>query len=166
MAAPKGNKFWLLRSSHGRNPIFEKPDDLWSAACEYFEWVVANPLKEDKGFAYQGVVTHESFDKMRAMTLIALQTFLDISHTTWLNYKEKEDFISVTTRIDNIIRAQKFEGAAAELLNANIIARDLGLTDNMDHTSKGEKLSPINITVDSSETAKTLKKLRDGAKAD
>ena len=167
MGAPKGNKFWLLRSSHGRNPIFEKPEDLWDAACEYFEWVHANPLYEDKGFAFQGVVTHESFAKMRAMTLIALQTYLDISHTTWDNYKEKEDFIAVTTRIDNVIRAQKFEGAAAELLNPNIIARDLGLTDkqSLDHTTKGDKLSPINVTVDTSETAETLKRLRDG-KAD
>ena len=36
----------------------------------------------------------------------------------------------------------------------------------LDHTSKGERLSPINVTVDSSETAETLKKLRDGSKAD
>lgn len=33
------------------------------------------------------------------------------------------------TRVEQIIRQQKFEGAAAELLNPNIIARDLGLAD-------------------------------------
>ncbi len=129
MAAPKGNKFWLLRSSHGANPKFDNPEDLWNASCEYFEWVIANPLYEDRGFAYQGIVVHEQFAKMRAMTLIALQTFLDISHTTWATYKERKDLLAVTTRIDNIIRSQKFEGAAAELLNANIIARDLGLSE-------------------------------------
>ena len=137
MSAPKGNKFWLLRSSHGRNPIFEKPEDLWDAACEYFEWAEANPLKEDKGFAFQGVVTHESFDKMRAMTLSGLQVFLDITAQTWLNYKDRKDFLEVTTRIDNIIRTQKFEGAAAELLNPNIIARDLGLSDKVDQNITG-----------------------------
>ena len=31
--------------------------------------------------------------------------------------------------IDSIIRTQKFEGAAADLFNANIISRDLGLVD-------------------------------------
>ncbi len=129
MGAPKGNKFWLLRSSHGRNPIFKKPDDLWNASCEYFEWVENNPLLEDRGFAFQGKVTHESFKKMRAMTLLALQLFLDISHTTWDNYKKKEDFIAITTRIERVIRSQKFEGAAAELLNPNIIARELGLSE-------------------------------------
>ncbi|ECS3557312.1 DNA-packaging protein, partial [Salmonella enterica subsp. enterica serovar Agona] len=25
MAAPKGNRFWEARSSHGRNPKFESP---------------------------------------------------------------------------------------------------------------------------------------------
>ncbi|MEX8971554.1 DNA-packaging protein, partial [Escherichia sp. E4736] len=26
MAAPKGNRFWEARSSHGRNPKFESPE--------------------------------------------------------------------------------------------------------------------------------------------
>lgn len=46
MAAPKGNRFWEARSSHGRNPKFESPEALWAACCEYFEWVEANPLPE------------------------------------------------------------------------------------------------------------------------
>jgi hypothetical protein len=129
MAAPAGNKFWLLRSSHGRNPIFATPDELWAAACEYFEWADANPLYEDKVTSFQGVNTHEPVAKMRAMTLDGLQLFLDISDQTWLNYKAKEDFVGVTTQIEKTIRSQKFAGAAADLLNANIIARDLGLSD-------------------------------------
>ena len=35
-----------------------------------------------------------------------------------------------------IIRTQKFAGAAADLLNANIIARDLGLADKNEVTGK------------------------------
>jgi len=136
MAAPEGNQFWLLRSSHGRNPIFSEPDDLWEAACEYFQWVEDNPLYEDKGFAFQGIVTHEAFSKMRAMTFEGLFLFIDISHTTWDNYCDKEDFIAITTRIKYVIRKQKFEGAAAELLNPNIIARDLGLSDKSDIEQK------------------------------
>lgn len=40
----KGNRFWEARSSHGAKPKFEKADDLWSACCEYFDWVDNNPL--------------------------------------------------------------------------------------------------------------------------
>ncbi|EII8497315.1 hypothetical protein ABMX35_004036 [Escherichia coli] len=35
-----------------------------------------------------------------------------------------EGFCGVTTRAEDIIYDQKFSGAAADLLNANIIARD------------------------------------------
>lgn len=159
MPAPKGNKFWLLRSSHGRKPIFESPEQLWDAACEYFEWVDKNPLKEEKGFAFQGVVTKATFSKMRAMTLDGLLLFLDISDNCWRDYKVKEDFTQVTTRIEKVIRSQKFAGAAADLLNANIIARDLGLKDAHELTGKdGGPIEQIQ-TVKAPEVAAALKEL-------
>lgn len=130
MAAPKGNRFWEARSSHGRNPIFESPEQLWNACVEYFQWVDDNPLHEAQAFAYQGVVTVESLPKMRAMTIDGLCIFLDIGRRTWDDYRQREDFVPVTTRVDEIIRDQKFAGASAGLLNANIIARDLGLKES------------------------------------
>lgn len=136
MAAPIGNRFWEARSSHGRAPIFGSPEELWKACCEYFDWIEDNPLYEDKAFAFQGVVTHESIAKMRAMTVGSLCIFLDIGVKTWNLYREREDFVPVTTRVDEIIRNQKFQGAAAELLNPNIIARDLGLTDKSEMNAK------------------------------
>ena len=129
MAAPAGNQFWKARSSHGRNPIFATPDALWAAASEYFEWVEANPLYEARPFAYQGITKIESIAKMRAMTISGLCIFLDIDRTTWFDYCQREDFTSITTRVEEIIRTQKFEGASADLLNPNIIARELGLAD-------------------------------------
>lgn len=129
MSAPIGNKFWEARSSHGRAPIFASPDDLWASCLEYFEWVEANPLYESQAFAYQGNVTLKELPKMRAMTIAGLCIFLDISVKTWAEYRERDGFTPITTRVDEIIQTQKFQGAAADLLNPNIIARDLGLTD-------------------------------------
>lgn len=139
MAPPKGNQFWKERSSHGRKPIFAKPDDLWDAACEYFEWVEANPLLEEKAFNYQGKIFKDTVTKMRAMTVEGLVIFLDIGLQTFYDYRDRDDFSEVVKRIDEIIRTQKFEGASADLLNANIIARDLGLKDarTNEHTGKG-----------------------------
>lgn len=129
MAAPKGNRFWEARSSHGRNPKFESPEALWAACCEYFEWVEANPLWEMKAFSYQGEVTQEPIAKMRAMTITGLTLFLDVTLETWRTYRMREDLSEVVTRAEQIIYDQKFSGAAADLLNANIIARDLGLKE-------------------------------------
>ena len=136
MPAPLGNEFWKVRSSHGRNPIFASADQLWNAACEYFEWVDRNPLYEARPFAYQGEVKIENVAKMRAMTIGGLCIFLDIARRTWDGYRQREDFVPVTTRVDEIIRTQKFEGAAADLLNPNIIARDLGLADKSELSAR------------------------------
>ena len=134
MAAPVGNQFWRARSTHGRKPIFATPEDMWDACEQYFEWVADNPLHEAKAFAFQGDVTVASLPKMRAMTIQGLCIFLDITRSTWDEYKKREDFSDITTRVESIIFTQKFEGASAELLNPNIIARDLGLADKQQHS--------------------------------
>jgi hypothetical protein len=145
MPAPKGNQFWKARSSHGRKPIFATPEQMWEACIEYFEWVEANPLHESQAFAYQGTVKVEALPKMRAMTITGLCIFLDIVRSTWDEYRTREGFAEVLTRAEEIIRAQKFEGAAAGLLNANIIARDLGLADKNELTGKGGE--PVQIII-------------------
>ena len=144
MAAPQGNEFWKARSTHGRSPIFASADDLWEACCEYFEWIEQNPLYEDKLVTFQGLATHEPVAKMRAMTLDGLCIFLDVDRKTWDNYRSRDGFFQVTSRVDQIIRTQKFQGAAADLLNPNIIARDLGLADKSELT--GRDGGPIEVT--------------------
>jgi len=143
--APKGNKFWKLRSKHGRDKLFKTPELLWEAACEYFQWCEDNPLYEMRGFAFQGKVTKEDFPKMRAMTLSQLCFYLNCSDSYFRTFKsllnnkqEKDlqkidkDFLTVIHEIETIIYNQKFQGASADLLNANIIARDLGLSEHSD----------------------------------
>jgi hypothetical protein len=140
MVAPKGNQFWKARASHGRDLIFETPEILWEACEEYFQWVEDNPLKEQKVFAYQGEVSENGYvevDKMRAMTISGLCLFLDISETTWDLYRRRKDFVGVTSQAERVIYNQKFSGASADLLNANIIARDLGLKDQQETKHSG-----------------------------
>ncbi|MFX4084495.1 DNA-packaging protein [Sphingobium yanoikuyae] len=138
-----GNRFWEARSSHGRNPIFADPDDLWDACCEYFAWNADNPLYEDNLVTFQGSATHEPTAKMRAMTIAGLCMFLDVSEDAWrLWKKERTDFIGVITRAESVIYRQKFEGASANMLNPNIIARDLGLADKKEHSSPDGTMTP------------------------
>ena len=132
-----GNRLWEARSSAGRNPIFGTADDLWKACGEYFEWVVQNPLHEGKVTAYEGAVQITPLAKMRAMTLGGLCIFLGISRDTWNEWRNtRSDLSQVIGDVEEIIREQKFTGAAAGLLNSNIIARDLGLAEKQEHTGK------------------------------
>lgn len=136
MGAPKGNQFWKARASHGRKKLFSSPKMLWDCCVQYFEWVDANPLKEEKVFHTDGKITRADLSKMRAMTIGGLCIFLDITQMTWGEYRKNDDFSYIITQAEEIIRSQKFTGAAADLLNANIIARDLGLSDKKEHTGK------------------------------
>ncbi|QGH73251.1 MAG: packaging protein [Podoviridae sp. ctKoA10] len=165
MAAPKGNEFWKARTKHGRDKIISCPETLWDACCEYFQWVEDNPLMEAKPFAFQGESWIEAVPKMRAMTVDGLCLFLGITVATWHKWKgdestQSQDFIEVMTRVESVIKSQKFAGAAADLLNANIIARDLGLSDKsqMEHSGSLD----VNKMSDDELTAKILE-LTNGA---
>ena len=166
MAAPIGNQFWKLRAKHGRDKLFATPELLWDAACEYFQWCEDNPLYEMRGFAYQGVVTKEKFPKMRAMTMSGLCFYLRCNEAYFRQFQKElsgkddklsKDFSTVIREIEDVIYNQKFQGAAADLLNANIIARDLGLTDRSEVNSKVDLGGQVNVNVTSEKNAKKLK---------
>lgn len=105
-----------------------------------------NPLYEDKLVTFQGSATHEPVAKMRAMTIAGLCLFLDVSFETWTEWRRsRPDLSDVISRAEAIIYQQKFSGAAADLLNANIIARDLGLADKSELTGKDGGALVINV---------------------
>lgn len=147
MAAPQGNRFWELRSSHGRDKLFETPQLLWEAACEYFLWCEDNPLIEIEVKIVDKEIEKVELPKMRPFTIHGLCSYLGCSTSYFRAFKsqeraQKQDFITVIEQMEETLYNQKFSGAAAGFLNANIIARDLGLRDQsgVDHTSMGEKI--------------------------
>lgn len=134
MSAPKGNQFWKMRSRHGPHAMFTDPVKLQEACIEYFEWVEANPLKEEKIGFYMGESVKDEIVKMRPMTMGGLSIFLGITMQCLYEWKKsREDLKPVIEWAESVIRDQKFAGAAAGLLNANIISRDLGLADKQIH---------------------------------
>lgn len=135
MPAPKGNKFWLARTKHGRDKIFSDPETLRAACYEYFEWCEENPLWEEKVFSATEGIRRTRIAKMRATTQVGMCLFIGMTQETWGEYRKKEGFSSVCKEIDHIIYQQKFAGAAADLLNPAIIARDLGLAEKTENKS-------------------------------
>ena len=80
-------------------------------------------------FHAAGIITRTHVAHIRAMTIGGLCIYLGIAQKTWFEYVKKPEMRKITSNVTEIIRKQKFEGAAADMLNANIIARDLGLVD-------------------------------------
>lgn len=130
-----GNQFWKLRSKHGRDTLFSTPEKLWEAACEYFKWASENPLLETRVFQYKGAIVKEEVPIMRAMTMGQLCFYLKCDESYFRTFKRNEnnkDFFTVIADIENVVYTQKFQGAAGNLLNANIISRELGLIDKQE----------------------------------
>lgn len=144
MGAPKGNEFWKSRTEHGRAKIFKTPAILLEVAMDYFQWCEDNPL--EKAIIYQGEISSKSEKLMRAMTMGGLCVHMGVNSKYLYDFmdgldletSEGKDFSDIIGRIKDIMRSQKFEGASAGLLNANIIARDLGLAEKSLLTGTGE----------------------------
>jgi hypothetical protein len=138
----KGNQFWKLRSKHGRDKLFKTSELLWEAACQYFQWCDDNPwIRVD----FRGK-DQVDIPVQRPYTISGLCLYLDCNDHYLSQFKaaldkDEKDFSSIITRIEKIIYTQKFEGAAVGAFNSNIIARDLGLKENVE-TSGSLNINP------------------------
>jgi hypothetical protein len=146
----KGNQFWKLRSKHGRDKLFASPELMWEAAKEYFEWCDNNPWNtiEYKGAAVERVEVPTA----RPYTLTALCIYLQCSESYFRTFKhtlkdgDPEGFLPTINLIEQVIYNQKLEGAIVGAYNANIISRELGLMEKIDHTTGGEKINQPQLT--------------------
>jgi len=160
MAAPKGNHFYKFRLKNGPDKKFT-PEQLWDEACKYFQWCEDNPLTEHKSWVINGKVEIVKIKRLRVFTIkgfclsagICLNTFnsyrkypkdtMPFSRT----YKENElQFVAQT--IAHTIWDQQFQGAAAGLFNASIIARSLGLMNKAENIHKFENEKPDALIVE------------------
>lgn len=128
MAAPLENQYYLLRVRSGRQPEYT-PEALLQRANEYFEWVEQNPFKEEVLFHSQGIVTRDYVTKKRPLTIEGFCIYANIVKNTFYSYEKSKDFVNITSYIRETIENQQLELASAGFLNANIIARKLGLSD-------------------------------------
>lgn len=118
----------------GRPPIFNEPEELEKVALEYFKWADSNPwVKTDaiRGGERAGELVY--IPTQRPYTLIALCHHIGMNVDTWYEYEKKTGFSEITTWVREKIRNQKMEGATVGAFNSNIIARELGLRDNVNN---------------------------------
>ncbi len=94
-----------------------------------FDWVESHPLHKGQTIHHAGKFQTVRVPRPRAMTLKGLCLYLRISRSTWDQYAQAEGFSDISMRARDVIWNWKFELAAADLLNASFIARELGLMD-------------------------------------
>lgn len=107
--------------------------DFLRDVAEYFTWCEKHPLLEEKVFMYKGAIVRADEPKMRPFTKKGLSTFLNLPEGRLTAYKKRGDeWAEAMEIVEQTIYTQKFEGAAAGLLNATIISRDLGLAEKQE----------------------------------
>ncbi len=140
--APKGNKN-AVGNKGGAPLTWKKPYILWNDALAYFKWAEENPLVTQKASVTNGEVTKYELNLMRALTIEGFARWScehnnkrSFHSETYRNYSLKPEFFGVTKKIGDYITGYDIEGASANLLNANIIARKLKLKDSYEHTGE------------------------------
>jgi hypothetical protein len=136
----------VFKRSVGRPRKYETAEQLAETAAEYFQWVSDTPFLEEKAFAYQGEVTKSKVEVARPYTLTAFCLYAGISDESFRKYCDIDELAQVCQAIRSVVDNQKFEGAAANLFNANIISRDLGLTDKQSMEHSGHAEITVNVS--------------------
>lgn len=121
----------LLEGQERRQKTYATPQEFLTAVAEYFQWCENNPIQDEQVNVWQGQVIRTELNKTRAFTKTGLASFLGIPASRLEAYRRRDDesWTEVVELIEQVIYTQKFENAAAGLLNASIISRDLGLSD-------------------------------------
>ena len=133
--------------------------------CEdFFTHCDNSPLMEDRSMVVDKVLMHDPVARLRAYTLGGLCIFIDISTQTWYGWREtRQDLVDVMAWAEDTIRDQKFIGAAAGLLNATIISRDLGLAERNEVSGPGGgPIGTVNSAMTPKEAADLYAKAREG----
>ena len=129
------------RKRRRTNNRFESPQALWEECCEYFDWLEENPIYDT--IVYQGEVTSSKPIK-RVATLRGLYAYLGIVENTFTNYINREEYRDVCLAVKDLIWIDKYESAAANVVNAALIMRDLGMAEKAEIT--GANGQPLEIT--------------------
>lgn len=139
------------RVNAGAVKLIEDAQAFWDIAAEYFQWADENPLHK-----YELIKSGDLAGRLievplgRPYTWKGLNAFVrmkgimnNVDHYIHNTNGRYDDFVEVVAYVRNIIEDQKFSGAAVNVFNANIIAKDLGLAEKRSYEVSGEFNKPI-----------------------
>jgi hypothetical protein len=136
----------------GQPKKFNTPQQAWDEFLKYVKWCEENPIQRAdvcKAGDNAGMQIHANVP--RPFTMEGVYNFLNINAETFRNYEGRgtnepegyKEYIETFTRIRATVRQQKLEGALSGNYHANLVAKELGLTENVDITSNGKEIKTI-----------------------
>lgn len=132
------------------------PTELMQKAREYIEDTKARPIMQNAIHQRSGEIIQ--IPLQRPLTIEGLCNYIGITVKTLHNWEKPQQepktdeerernasYLQIIARIRQLIYEDKLTGAAVGIYNANIIARDLGLTDKREVETTGDKKIKIEL---------------------
>lgn len=168
-----GNKFWKLRSKHGRDKLFSDPKILLEEAYAYFDWCDRHPWERYELVKYQGAAYEEGVSIGRPYSINGFTCYLGVSggyfRAAKANLKDKiesnkataqeVDLLEAIELIEEIVKTQNIEGASVGVFSPHIVTRVYGLAETINQNNTGE--TAVKVTVRDQATADHLAELDD-----
>ena len=104
----------------------------------------------------------------RPYTISGLCLYLNTNHGYFSDFKKSlegqtdkrsQDFSDTITRIEEVIRTMKYEGAAVGAFNASIIGKDLGLVEKVESKNTNHNHNYNSVEMSAEEIKDIAKKL-------
>lgn len=119
----------------GRHRKIAGPEVMWPLLLKYFEWKKTHTMERQeliKSGEGWGEIIQVPLQRPAGWEEFLMFCNVSKNYFTDMMAKDKpryDTFSGVIEELKEIIRKQKFDGAALGLYHANIISRDLGLVD-------------------------------------
>ena len=157
---------WYTGGRVGRvEDMFQDPERLRLAAVMYFGWAESSQVMVGE-MVKSGLMAGEIYTvpRHRVFSISGLAVYLGLGVQRFNRLCKRPELEDVRDWIDSVIRAQKFELAAAGAINASLIAKDLGL-DGMNSESATPG-SGLKIEVRNNDAAAGLLLLKQNLESD
>ena len=128
MSAPLKNTFYKFRKSHGRDLKYtvEVIEDSYQ---EYLEFCFAHPIPDKEKLLDKGKIKTVTHQKTQMPTLQGFRSLLGMTPKTWLEYKNRDDFIKPLSAIEDHLSHVQISLAASGICKETIVIRVQGLCE-------------------------------------
>lgn len=133
-----------------KTKYIEDPKKMWKLFTDYVKETKSRkrrvPKATPKGIMYE---EHEP-----PLTMVGFESYVyDQGLNQQLSYYfanregRYEDYVPICTRIKNVIRQDQIEGGMVGQYNSSITQRLNNLTERVDQTTQGEKITEIKVNI-------------------
>lgn len=103
------------------------PEEVFNFAVRYFSWAESEAIKAIETAAYQGVVSESLVHKPRVFTLNGLALFMGVNINRFARWRTEAGYSDVMAFVDSVIHEQKYQLAAANIINAGFVGKEIGI---------------------------------------